>query len=414
MDRVLADRLMLTHVGLKRLQALSAAGRSPSSDEASLVQLGRNEPTDLHEGQVRALLERGWGRIVPPTWSREAIQLLYERNPLEHVANINFEITTRCNFACRHCRNDGVAPATERDLPRLVEAVRLFLWLGIRRFDFIGGEVTRYGNGWLDLVEEIARMDRAEPWPEPLGISVYTNGWWLGLQQFEAAGRPYADEADYLRALKRHGVTHIVFSIDGPETLHDDWRGHRGLFRRVLGGIPRVAAEGLAPRLSVVVRRDETLDYLRPLARAIYGAGDASLALLKGDPSNNFSNFIDIGRGTQFRRGSFALDELDPQLLRCKAFFRPSPTLRIMANGEVGICPLMLGEEAFGNVHRRPLVEILNHLHEAPLYRLHAAGDITRYLDQIDRGRVGERFDTVCSVRVAANRMALADVGRHS
>jgi hypothetical protein len=130
--------------------------------------------------------------------------------------------------------------------------------------------------------------------------------------------------------------------------------------------------------------------------------------------SNNFSNFIDVGRGAQLRRGLFALDELDPQLLRCRAFFRPSPTLRIMATGEVGICPLMRGEEAYGNVHCRPLVEILNHLHEAPLYRLHAAGDIARYLDRIDRGRFGGRFDTVCAVRVAANRLALADVGRLS
>jgi hypothetical protein len=80
--------LMLTHVGLKRLQALSAAGRSPSPDEASLVQLGRSESTELHEGQVRALLERGWGRVAPPTSSSEAIRLQYERNPLEHVTTL--------------------------------------------------------------------------------------------------------------------------------------------------------------------------------------------------------------------------------------------------------------------------------------------------------------------------------------
>ena len=111
----------------------------------------------------------------------------------------------------------------------------------------------------------------------------------------------------------------------------------------------------------------------------------------------------------QFRRGRFALDDLDPRSLRCKAFFRPHPTLRVMASGEIGICPLMLGQEAFGNLHRRPLLEILNGLHETPLYALHATGDISRYLERIDRAQFGERFDHLCSVRVAANRLALAD-----
>ncbi len=398
---------MLSHVGLKRLQALRASGRPLSADEGALGRLARLEEADLGDRQARALLERGWVQPVPETLSSEAIRLLYQRNPLEHVASVNFEMTTRCNFACRHCRSDGAAPATEADLPRLVEAARLFLSLGIRRFDFIGGEVTRYGDGWLGLAEQITRMDRNEPWPQPLAITVYTNGWWLDSRDFEAAGRSYRDARDYLSALKAQGVTHILFSIDGPEPLHDEWRGHPGLFRRILDGIPRVLAQGLAPRLSVVMRRGESLAYLRPLAQAIYGQGDASLALLARDPLNHFSHFIDVGRGVRFRRGLFALDELDPSVLRCRAFFRPD-TLRIMANGEVGICPLMLGKEAFGNVHRRSLLEILNRLHEAPLYRLHASGDIARFLDRIDRAAFGDRFDHGCSVRVEANRVALA------
>lgn len=409
LERGFGCGLMLTHVGLRRLHALRRAGRSPSPAEAGLVPLARTQPADPGEAQVRDWLRQGWVQAAPPTLSKEAIQLLYERNPLEHVARINFEVTTRCNFGCRHCRNADAVPTTERDFPRLVEAARLFLSLGIRRFDFIGGEVSRHGDGWLGLAEQISRTDAAEAWPEPLAITVYTNGWWLESRQFEAAGQVYADEREYLRSLKQHGVTHVVFSIDGPEALHDDWRGHPGLFRRILAGIPRVASEGLAPRLSVVVRRGEPARYLRPLAHAIHGKGEASLGLLLEDPFNHFSNFIDIGRGEQFRRGSCSLDDVDPRSLRCKAFFRPHPTLRVMASGEIGICPLMLGQEAFGNLHRRSLLEILNGLHETPLYSLHATGSISRYLERIDRGQFGERFDHLCSVRVAANRLALAD-----
>ena len=154
------------------------------------------------------------------------------------------------------------------------------------------------------------------------------------------------------------------------------------------------------------------MQYLRPLAQTIYGEGEASMGLLLEDPFNHFSNFIDIGRGRQFRRGTFALDELDPALLRCKAFFRPQPTLRITAAGDIGICPLMMGQEAFGNLHRLSLLEILNGIHETPLYALHASGGISAYLERIDRGQFGERFDHLCSVRVAANRLALADSRR--
>ena len=400
---------MLTHVGLKRLQARRAAGLSLSADEARLADLARRGAADLEERQAAALRERGWARVAPAALPMEEIRLLYRRNPLEHVSSVNFEITNRCNFACRHCRNEGVEAATEPDVSRLVEAARLFLSLGIRRFDFIGGEVTRYGNGWLELAQAISRMDRDEAWPQPLVVSVYTNGWWLGLGEFEAAGRTHAGESEYLRALARHGVTHVLFSIDGPEALHDDWRGHPGLFRRILDGLPRVAAAGLAPRLSVVAREDEPLDHLRPLAQAIYGAGDGSLERLAEDPTNHFSSLVDVGRGARLRRGSFALEGLDPGLLRCKAFFRPEPALHVRAGGEVGICPLMHGGEGYGSVHDRPLVDILNGLHEAPLYRLHASGRIGRYLDRIPRETFGERFDHLCAVRVAANRVALAE-----
>ena len=407
-----ATDLMLTNVGLKRLQALCETCRPLSELESALMLLARGAPAGFDGAHRRVLLERKWVEAAPPALLPEDVQLRYWRSPLEHVSRINFEVTNRCNFACRHCRNEGVALATEPEMTRLVDAARLFLALGIRRFDFIGGEVSRFGNGWLALTNEITRMDREEPWPEPLAVTVFTNGWWLEAKRFEAAGETYEDQDDYLRALKEQGVTHVLFSIDGPEVLHDDWRGHTGLYQRVLAGIPRVAAAGIAPRLSLVMRSGEPLDYLLPLAEAIYGEGSDNLLRLRDDPFNHFSNFIDVGRGTQFREGLTALEDLDPAWLRCKAFFRPSPTLRIMASGEIGVCPLMLGDEAYGSIHDRPLVEILNGLQETPLYALHASGVIARYLGRIDRAHFGERFDHVCAVRVAANRLALGELRR--
>jgi len=78
-----------------------------------------------------------------------------------------------------------------------------------------------------------------------------------------------------------------------------------------------------------------------------------------------------------------------------------------MVNGAIGICPIMQGQEGYGNVHEHPLPHLLNTLQEAPLYKLHASGDIAQFLSHIDPETFGKTFDHVCSVRRAVNLSAL-------
>ncbi len=407
---------MLTHAGHKRLLEVRRTEIVPTELDARLATIERfGVSAVMADDGTESLRQAGWIQPVSPDMDDAAARLTYRRNPLENVSRINYEITTRCNFTCSHCRNGGVADLTDTDVDGLAEAGRVFLSLGIRRFDFIGGEVSKYGNGWLDLSSRLRDMDAGYDWPEPLAITLYSNGWWLGRKNLQAAGRRYPNEAAYLADLKAHGVTHILFSIDGPEALHDKWRKHPGLFRRVLAGIPRVTDAGIQPRLSVVVRSDVdiALNYLKPFADAIYGTHASSLVELRADPFTHLSNLIDVGRASDMRGGKHPLTRLPTNMIRCKAFFRPSPTLRIMANGEIGICPLMHGEEGYGNIHQRPVVELLNTMHETPLYRLHASGEIAHTLKVLDREAFGNRFDHVCAVRVALNRLALAEQGMY-
>lgn len=405
-----ATLVMLTHVGLRRLQQIKKAGLPLSAEELVLECIRTELVSPLTDPAMRQdLFDQHWIQSVPDSLTPGAVQLLYQRNPLEHVERINFEITTRCNFACKHCRNGSGNTATETDIHRLIEAGKLWLDLGVRRFDFIGGEVARFGDGWLDLVQGLQQADRQLDWPAPLVITLFTSGWWLGQTNFEAAGKRYADEAAFLQDLAAHGLTHILFSIDGPAERHDDWRRHPGLFERILAGIPRVQAAGLAPRISAVICPGDDGAHFTRIAQAIYGP-DGTLDTLSSDPDNHFSHFIDVANGNQLRQGCLHLEQITPDAIRCKAFFRPAPTLRIMANGQLGICPLMQGEEGYGNQHERPLVDILNHLHEAPLYRLHASGEIGQYLARIDPAEFANGFDHICALRVAVNRVALAAV----
>ena len=402
---------MLTHAGHRRLLALLDR-RSPFDADGRILGTIADAGVDAvdEDARVAGLEARGWLTEAPQGMTVREAKTRYRQNPLENVRRINFEITTQCNFQCLHCRNGDIKAVRERDIGRLKEAAAVFLSLGIRRYDFIGGEVSRYGNGWLDLVSHLREVDAGEAWADPLVATLYTNGWWLGQKDFLAAGKRYADEAAYLDDLAAHGLTHILFSIDGPAARHDRWRQKEGLFERIRAGILRVKAAGIEPRLSLIVVPGDSREYLRPLAEAIYGAEGDCLERFADDTLNHFSNFIDSGRAADgLRIGRRELAEVTPESIRCKAFFRPSPTLRIMADGSLGICPLMLGDEGYGNIHDAPLVELLNRLDETPLYRLHAGGRIGDYLERLDPQAFATGFDHLCAVRIEVNRVALAD-----
>ena len=367
-------------------------------------------------------LERGLIELIPDDVRDEDIALRYKRNPLENVEIINFEMTTRCNLHCLHCRSGIARRHTETDIEALKAAAERFLDLGIRRFIFIGGEVSKYGYGWLELVQHIHQYDHANQAHIPgsatrkLEIAVLTSGWWLDQSDFEAAGRVYETTTAYLQALRESGLTHIIFSIDGPEELHDVWRQTPGLYRRIMRGIPQVHAAGLTPRLSLVISTSEHerlgYDYLAEIADLLYDFPPnvdqiKRITTLLTDPANWVSNFIDINRGAQLREGRFHLAEIDPALLRCKAFYRPAPKLTIAASGEIAICPLMNAAEKYGNIHEKGLVNVLNTLDENLIFQLHAERRIEAYLPLMDVSIFGERFDHVCSLRVILNLLAL-------
>lgn len=402
--------IVLTNVGHKALLGLVADGATDSQEVQRLSKVATAGVLLLpSDSLTEQLLQKKWVAISDKHLDPEKVLTRYRRNPLEHVSRINYEVTTLCNFTCLHCRNDGVEMTTDLDTEALKRAGDLFLSLGIRRYDFIGGEVSKFGTGWLDIAKHLQQSDAGMEWQTPLSVTLYTNGWWLEESRFLAAGKTYASESDYLGDLLEHGVTHILFSIDGPEQTHDKWRKHPGLFRKVLAAIRRIREAGITPRLSIVVRPDENLAYLWPFAEELYSnqSGDRLLAL-RTDPMNHISNFIDTGRGSDLRTGNYDVHSIPPGVLRCRAFYRPSPTMRIMANGEVGICPLMHGKEAYGNIHHRDLADILNSLQDSVLYKLHAEDKIGAYLDRLDPEEFKGGFDHLCSVRIAVNHLALA------
>lgn len=360
------------------------------------------------------LLARGLVEIPAQPMDEAALGLRLRRNPLEHIRRVSIEFTTACASHCLHCRNAARPAVTEDDPGRLFPAVDLMLDLGLRRFDFIGGEVLQFGDGWLEVVRRIRRRKDAR-------VAVLTSGWFLERSDFTAAGRGYATDLALMKDLALEGVTHLVFSLDGRQPVHDRWRGAPGLYRRVLDGFGKARRAGLIPQVSTISRTlgndPEVLRWLLEVAAALYpetarGTPAALMERLHRDPQNHFSSLVDVGGAAVLRRGRLQLHQVLDADLPCKAFYRPGHSLRLGADGEVSTCPLMGDAPGFGNLRDRSLLDILNRMQETPLFRLNAEGGLARFRPLLDPRFFPGGIDHVCTLRVALNRLALLMLGR--
>lgn len=408
-------RLMLSNVGHRHLldhvnRGLEQGGLSLDAAMAVLVSVRAQgsvpaEDLPLH----RQLLRRGLLQEAPPGASREELDLRYQRNPLENIRRVIFEYTSRCNFSCRHCYNATVPRHTERDPGLLCAAVDLFALMGVEQFDFIGGEVTRYGDSWLEVARHAATRHEAH-------VTVTTNGWWLEQQGFSAAGRTYGSDAEYLDDLHDEGVSHVLFSVDGTRAQHDRSRGHPGLYDRVLAGFDKARRAGISPQVSLLVRGDQELANVvglgAGLARRLYDLdhdvdpGTAALRL-SHDPFNKLSNLIDVGNHARQGGEGLPLEAFPPAVLRCKGFFRPSPSLTIKANGEVSTCRITDAGEGYGNIHDQDLAEILNTMQDRFIFELHAESRVHEYIPYVDRALFSGTYSHACSARAVLTLLSL-------
>lgn len=403
----------LTHYGWMVTRHLANSGllhlgANPQGDLLLELWTGTHVPaidTSMHS----ELLSDGLIEEIDEATRQEDTRLRYQRNPFEHITKIIFEFTTYCNFNCEHCYNGLVPRRTEIRLDLLMAAAETFMQMGIRRFDFVGGEVSRYGDGWLVLVKHIHALD------EKAKISLYTNGWWLDQTNFRAAGKTYMDSQAYIDDLNAHGVTHVTFSLDGLGEIHDTSRGQPGLYQRIMQGLELVKEAGLEPRVSLLLRPEwdgaQVENFLAEPATIIYDLDPQAPAYKRAlrlslDPFNAISNFIDIGNGAKDERIQFPILDERSHALYCRNFYRMSPSLTIKANGELATCRLATAGEGYGNLHNINLVEIINHFDEAFVYRLHAERRLEEYLPLVNRTLFGEQFTHLCALRAIVTLLA--------
>ncbi|MEL6344854.1 MAG: radical SAM protein [Myxococcota bacterium] len=399
--------MMLSNYGHRLLLAMNRGDASQDPRIPVLTSLRSavtQNSSDIPD--VLSLQEAGLIQEVPAGLCSNDVQLRYQRNPLENISRVVFEYTTLCNLSCHHCRNGNLSPVTSRDLNALKRVVDVVIPLGIRRFDFIGGEVLLYGMKWPELARHIQAAGGQ--------VNMLTSGWFLEQENFWAAGERHTTSHAFLQRLAEVGVTHLTFSLDGPRDVHDVCREVDGLYDRIMRGIPHVRAAGVQPQVSLMILprlADQILaDWLSELGGHLYPdrSPQERLDRLQSDPMNYLSHFIDVGNGTGMMSSGGKASDIPDRFLRCKNFFRPAPTLRFKATGELSLCPLIDAGDGYGNLHDTDPIALLNGMQDAFVYRLHAENRIVDYRPLVDPAIFSDVAEHVCSHRVIVTMLAQA------
>lgn len=153
----------------------------------------------------------------------------YQSRPLP---KLDFNITNRCNYRCRHCAFDsGICEMPDLPLEKILEILKDTKELGGRKIDITGGEPT--------LREDLSQIVIAAKKLD-FKVELVTNGSLLTLEK--------------LKELKMTGLDSIAISLDGP-----DYRTHTSIrcisneiYLRVLRTIDEVLSLDIPLKINTV------------------------------------------------------------------------------------------------------------------------------------------------------------------
>jgi MoaA/NifB/PqqE/SkfB family radical SAM enzyme len=182
------------------------------------------------------------------------------------VARITFEITSRCNLACKHCMRDrSIGVDLEYDL---IERVLLEIKpYGIDKVGFTGGEPLIHPR-FKDVMETAVKMGYQ--------VSFVTNGQRL------------AEFADFLAQPRIKDATErICISLDGADQATNDQIRGKGSFIKAMKGLLAVSSRGLPFVIKFTIN---SLNYPQleemVLAAGKLGAAQIHLSHLHPTPEN--------------------------------------------------------------------------------------------------------------------------------
>ncbi|BBG24859.1 radical SAM protein [Sulfuracidifex tepidarius] len=124
-----------------------------------------------------------------------------------------FNVTKNCNLRCEHCySSSGGGHFQDLSLDKWLKGIKEASDMGVKHILLSGGEPLARPD--LPLIAKEAH-DRG------ISVELSTNGTML---------------KDKLESMRRY-VSYVGISVDGPEPIHDDFRGVPGAYKKALDGI---------------------------------------------------------------------------------------------------------------------------------------------------------------------------------
>jgi len=201
---------------------------------------------------------------------------------LKAPLTINWAVTNRCNFRCRHCysRTD---PSDELDRATLFAAIEKIIAAGVLSINFGGGEPLLR----RDLLEIASFASQ-----KGLRVSMNSNG--------------YLIDRDMAVKLKAAGFSKVGISLDShiPE-VHDGFRGIKGSHAKAVAALGYLKEAGIKTSISTVICKIN-----HSAINELIG-----FALQHGAHQLNFHNFKCSGLGYSNK------DELDLSAEEWKTFY---------------------------------------------------------------------------------------------
>lgn len=265
--------------------------------------------SDAQRKDIEELVKRG---VVVPCQEGEGLteEQRYKFFPNRFVLNIQWSVTGRCNFACKHCMMsapEGVLGELSHE--SALNIIEQLAECGVGRVALTGGELFARKD-----VPELTRALVAE------GIvisQIYTNGSLLS--------------ESYLDLLAELGQTpEVVISFDG--VGHHDWlRGIPGAEAMANRAIALAHERGLVTRVQMVAHCNN----ISSLRETVLHLADLGCTALRVGAVNELGDWVENGKGLTLTDEEF----LEAELAYIPQYYEDGMPLPITLAGLVSLSP---------------------------------------------------------------------------
>lgn len=165
----------------------------------------------------------------------ESCRYKLENNPLDVI---QIEVTSSCNFNCKHCYNQGNVSSIQLPFDKITEIIDDAVYMGVNRICITGGEpLVR-----KDIRDILRYIDGKN-----IECELFTNGFLL--------------DEEYCEFLNDVHVSKMRISLDGKDAeTHDTFRNKKGSFNKVINAIKKLKELNIPIEINSVVHRGNIND----------------------------------------------------------------------------------------------------------------------------------------------------------